>query len=138
MKTKTNSSEHESRVEKALELMLTERIKYDDYLKFAKDEYGISRNAANNIWVGAREIRREYFKEAVEDNIINAIQELYDYEERMLTDDEPGLELKAKELRYKISGLFKERFEVEHKGELNINLNWGSENLNTLDSSDVE
>jgi hypothetical protein len=138
MKTKTNSSEHESRVEKALELMLTERIKYDDYLKFAKDEYGISRNAANNIWVGAREIRREYFKEAVEDNIINAIQELYDYEERMLTDDEPGLELKAKELRYKISGLFKERFEVEHKGELNINLSWGSENLNTLDSSDVE
>lgn len=138
MKTKTNSSEHESRVEKALELMLTERIKYDDYLKFAKDEYGISRNAANNIWVGAREVRREYFKEAVEDNIINAIQELYDYEERMLTDDEPALELKAKELRYKISGLFKERFEVEHKGDLNINLSWGSENLNTLDSADVE
>lgn len=56
----------------------------------------------------------------------------------MLTDDEPALELKAKELRYKISGLFKERFEVEHKGDLNINLSWGSENLNTLDSADVE
>jgi hypothetical protein len=138
MKKKTNSTEQESRVEKALEMMLVDKIKYDDYLAFAKDEYGISRNAANNIWISARELRREYFKDAIEDNIIDALEELREYENRMLLEEEPGLELKAKELKYKIQGLFKERFEVKHEGELNINLNWGSENLNTIDSADVE
>ena len=129
MKKKTNSTEQETRVEKALELMLVDKIKYDDYLAFAKDEYGISRNAANNIWISARELRREFFKDAIEDNIIDAVQELRDYEERMLQDDEPGHELKAKELRYKIQGLFKERFEVQHKGEIKIITSWGENEL---------
>jgi hypothetical protein len=123
MKNKTNSTEQESRVEKALELMLINKIKYDDYLAFAKDEYGISRNAANNIWVSARELRREYFKDAIEDSIIDALQELREYEERMLIIAEPGHELKAKELRYKIQGLFKERFDI--KVESNLKLKWG-------------
>lgn len=125
MKNKTNSTEQEVRVEKALNLMLVERIKYNDYLAFAKDKYGISRNAANNIWTSARELRREYFKDQIEDNIISALQELQEYEERMLNGDEPGLELKAKELKYKIQGLFKERFDVNIKSE--IKLNWGDE-----------
>jgi hypothetical protein len=125
MKKKTNSTEQESRVEKALEMMLVDKIKYDDYLAFAKDEYGISRNAANNIWTSARELRREYFKDAIEDNIIDALEELREYEERMLLEEEPGLELKAKELKYKIQGLFKERFEVKHEGEITIKTTWG-------------
>lgn len=124
MKNKTNSSEQDARVEKALELMMVDKIKYDDYLSFAKNEYGISRTAANNIWISARELRREYFKDQIEDNLITAIQELEEYERRMLTGDEPGLELKAKELRYKIQGLFKERFEVKHEGEIKIITNW--------------
>jgi len=131
MKNKTNSTEQEARVEKALELMLVDKIKYDDYLAFAKDEYGISRNAANNIWISARELRREYFKDAIEDNIIDALEELREYEERMLTNDEPGYEIKAKELRYKIQGLFKERFEVKHEGELIIKTTWGNEDAGT-------
>jgi hypothetical protein len=128
MKNKTNSTEQELRVEKALEMMLIDKIKYDDYLAFAKDEYGISRNAANNIWISARELRRGYFKDAIEDNIIDALEELREYEERMLSDNEPGYEIKAKELRYKIQGLFKERFEVKHEGEITIKTTWGPDN----------
>ena len=129
MKKKTNSTEQEVRVEKALELMLIDKIKYDDYLTFAKDEYGISRNAANNVWISARTLRREYFKDAIEDNIIDALEELREYENRMLQDDEPALELKAKELKYKIQGLFKERFEVKHEGEIKIITSWGNNEL---------
>ena len=123
---KINNSELDAGVEKALQLMLIDRIKYDDYLKFAKSEYDISRNAANNYWVKAREARREYFSDKVEDNIITAIQELEELESRARLGDghaSLGVELKAKEIKFKIQGIFQERLQVEHNGE--IKLNWG-------------
>ena len=127
MENKTNSIEQEARVELCLEKMLIDRIKYADYLTWAKDKYGISRNAANNIWTSARELRREYFKDSIEDNIITAITELENLELRAQQHDDAShksVELKAKEIKYKIQGLFKERYEVEHKGV--VELQWGS------------
>ncbi len=126
---KINNSELDARVEEALQLMLVERIKYDDYLKFAKKEYDISRNAANNYWVKAREARRAYFSDKVEDNIITAIQELEELESRARLGDghaSLGVELKAKEIKFKIQGIFQERLQVDHSGE--IKLNWGDPN----------
>ncbi len=126
---KINNSELDARVEEALQLMLIDRIKYDDYLKFAKKEYDISRNAANNYWVKAREARRAYFSDKVEDNIITAIQELEELESRARLGDghaSLGVELKAKEIKFKIQGIFQERLQVDHSGE--IKLNWGDPN----------
>ena len=123
---KINNSELDVRVEKALQLMLIDRIKYDAYLEFAKSEYDISRNAANNYWVKARELRREYFSDKIEDNIITAIQELEELESRARLGDgaaSMGIELKAKEIKFKIQGIFQDRLQINHSGE--IKLNWG-------------
>jgi len=123
---KINNAELDARVEKALELMLIDRIKYDSYLTFAKSEYDISRNAANNYWIKAREARRAYFSDKVEDNIISAIQELEELESRARQGEGAaniGVELKAKEIKFKIQGIFQDRLQVNHSGE--IKLNWG-------------
>ena len=123
---KINNSELDVRVEKALQLMLIDRIKYDGYLTFAKSEYGISRNAANNYWVKAREARRSYFSDKIEDNIITAIEELEELESRARLGDgaaNMGIELKAKEIKFKIQGIFQDRLQINHSGE--IKLNWG-------------
>lgn len=134
---KINNAELDARVEKALELMLIDRIKYDAYLTFAKSEYDISRNAANNYWVKAREARRAYFSDKVEDNIISAIQELEELESRARQGEGAaniGVELKAKEIKFKIQGIFQDRLQVNHSGE--IKLNWGdtTENNEELQS----
>lgn len=128
---KINNAELDARVEKALELMLIDRIKYDSYLTFAKSEYDISRNAANNYWVKAREARRAYFSDKVEDNIITAIQELEELESRARQGEGAaniGVELKAKEIKFKIQGIFQDRLQVNHSGE--IKLNWGDDTTN--------
>ena len=129
-----NNSELDARVEKALQLMLIDRIKYDKYLEFAKSEYDISRNAANNYWIKAREARRSYFSDKIEDNIITAIEELEELESRARLGDghaSLGVELKAKEIKFKIQGIFQDRLQVNHSGE--IKLNWGDVESKTDD-----
>lgn len=131
---KINNSELDARVEKALQLMLIDRIKYDKYLEFAKSEYDISRNAANNYWIKAREARRSYFSDKIEDNIITAIEELEELESRARLGDghaSLGVELKAKEIKFKIQGIFQDRLQVNHSGE--IKLNWGDVESKTDD-----
>ena len=64
----------------------------------------------------------------VEDNIITAIEELEELESRARLGEGPsnmGIELKAKEIKFKIQGIFQDRLQVQHSGE--IKLNWGDE-----------
>lgn len=113
---KSTDAEMDSRVEKCFELMYQDKIKYDDYLKFARDKYGYHRNQANAIWVKARDMRNQYLIERLEDEIANAVLELEEYENEMLAQDGPqydGLRLKAKDMKYKIKGLYTERLRLE-------------------------
>lgn len=124
---KATNSEIDSRVEKCFELMLQEKIKYDDYLKFAKDEYGVHRNQANSIWVKARDMRNEHLLERLEDEIANAVLELEEYENDMLASDSnqaDALRLKAKDMKFKIKKLYVERSEITHKGNITINVDF--------------
>lgn len=107
--------------------MLQEKIKYDDYLKFAKDEYGVHRNQANSIWVKARDMRNEHLLERLEDEIANAVLELEEYENDMLASDSnqaDALRLKAKDMKFKIKKLYVERSEITHKGNITINVDF--------------
>ncbi len=56
-------------------------------------------------------------------------QELEELESRARLGDghaSLGVELKAKEIKFKIQGIFQERLQVDHSGE--IKLNWGDPN----------
>jgi hypothetical protein len=108
----------EARIEKCFELMYQNKLRYDDYLTFAKDEYGYHRNQANAIWVKARDIRNEYLRERLDDEITNAIVELEEYENEMLASDSnqaDGLRLKAKDMKFKIKGLYTEKIRLDAK-----------------------
>lgn len=128
---KSTQAEMDSRVEKCFELMLQEKIKYDDYLAFAKDEYGISRNTANAIWVKARDVRNEHLMERLEDEIANAVLELEEYENEMLASDNnqaDALRLKAKDMKYKIKGLYQERMKIDMNAKIQtINVDFSRE-----------
>ena len=119
-KTKSTDAEMEARVEKCFELMYQDKLKYDDYLTFARDEYGYHRNQANTIWVKARDIRNEYLRERLDDEITNAIVELEEYEIEMLASDSnqaDALRLKAKDMKFKIKGLYTERIKLDARIE---------------------
>ena len=115
-KTKSTDAEMEARVEKCFELMYQDKLKYDDYLTFARDEYGYHRNQANAIWVKARDLRNQHLLERLEDEIANAVEELESYENEMLAQEGAqydALRLKAKDMKYKIKGLYTERLRLE-------------------------
>ena len=124
---KSTDAEMEARIEKCFELMYQDKIRYDDYLKFAKDEYGYHRNQANTIWVKARDIRNEYLRERLDDEISNAILELEEYENEMLASDSnqaDALRLKDKDMKYKIKGLYTEKIRLDAKIDV-INVSFG-------------
>lgn len=128
---KITKTEMDERVETCLSKMIQERIKYDDYLSFAKDEYGIARNTANNVWLKARDMRNQLMMERLEDELVNAVEELEQYEMEMLSSDNnqaDALRLKAKDMKYKIKGLYQERIRLEGNINTTIKFEWGDSN----------
>lgn len=134
--SKSSKAEMDERVEVALTKMIQERIKYDDYLSFARDEYGYHRTQANEIWKRARDLRNQYMLERVEDEIVNAVEELEQYEMEMLASDNQqadALRLRAKDMKYKIKGLYQERIRLEGNINTTIKFEWGDNDDNIID-----
>ena len=128
---KSTDAEMEARVEKCFELMYQDKIRYDDYLKFARDEYGYHRTQANVIWVRARDLRNAYLLERLEDEIATAVEELESYENEMLAQEGAqydGLRLKAKDMKYRIKGLYEQRIRLEGRVNHVIEVNFGDNN----------
>jgi hypothetical protein len=78
------------------------------------------------------------FDERIKHTVDQTLTELEQLKESAIIDNDRRVWLEVIKYQNKIRGGEIERSQVEVKGELNINLNWGSENLNTIDSEDVE
>ena len=138
---KSTKAEMDERVETCLSKMLQDKVRYDDYLSFARDEYGYHRTQANEIWKRARDLRNQLMLERLEDELVNAVEELEQYEMEMLASDNnqaDALRLKAKDMKYKIKGLYQERIRLEGNINTIVKFEWGDSNDNIIDIEEVE
>ena len=132
---KATNEEMRQRVEEALGMMLDDNVKYVDYLSYAQDKYGIARTPANNVWVRARDLRNQLLMERLDDEIANAVLELEQFEQEMISSDNQqadALRLRAKDMKYKIKGLYQERIKLEGNITTTIQFEWGGDD-NVID-----
>jgi hypothetical protein len=135
---KSNKIEHTQHIEECVEYILENRCGWTAFTTWAREKYDINNKMANQLWKDTWAVISEDFSDSVKQSVDETLLKLEELEEEARAEGDRRIWLEVLKYRNKIRGGEIERSQVEVKGELNINLNWGSENLNTIDSADVE
>jgi len=135
---KSNKIEHTQHIEECVEYILENKCGWTAFTTWAREKYDINNKMANQLWKDTWAVISEDFSDSVKQSVDETLVKLERLEEEAIAEGDRRIWLEVLKYRNKIRGGEIERTQIEHKGELNINLNWGSENLNTLDSADIE
>lgn len=135
---KSNKIENINNLQECVDYILEHRCGWSQFTNWYVEKYGANRKYANLVWKEAWEIISEDFSDSVKQSVDETLLKLEELEDEARAEGDRRIWLEVLKYRNKIRGGEVERTQIEHKGELNINLNWGSENLNTIDSADIE
>ena len=135
---KSNKFEHAQHIEESVEYILENKSGWTQFTDWAREKYHINNRQANDLWKACWEVMSSDFDERIKHTVDQTLTELEQLKEQAIIDNDKRIWLETIKYQNKIRGGEIERTQVEVKGELNINLSWGSENLNTIDSADVE
>jgi hypothetical protein len=135
---KSNKIKTVNNLQESVDYILDNRAGWSQFTSWYMEKHGANRKHANIVWKQCWEIISDDFSDDVKVSVNNALLELETLKEQAIADNDKRIWLEVIKYQNKIRGGEIERTQVEVKGELNINLNWGSENLNTIDSADVE
>jgi len=135
---KSNKIKHAQHIEECVEYILENKCGWTQFTTWAREKYGINNRHANQLWKDTWEVMSEDFDDRIKHTVNQTLTELEQLKEASIIENDRRVWLEVIKYQNKIKGGEIERSQVEVKGELNINLNWGSENLNTIDSEDVE
>ncbi len=135
---KSNKFNHETHLEECVEWILENKAGWTQFTTWARKKYGINARHANTLWKESWNIMSKDFDERIKHTVDETLMELEQLKEQAIINDDRRIWLETIKYQNKIKGGEVERAQVEVKGDLNINLSWGSENFNTIDSADVE
>ena len=135
---KANKIKHTTNIQECIDYILDNRAGWSQFTQWYMEKHNTNRQQANRIWTDAWGVITEDFEDNVKQSVNNTLMELEVLKEEARAENDRRVWLEVIKYQNKIRGGEIERSQVEVKGELNINLNWGSENLNTIDSADVE
>lgn len=134
---KSNKVKHEKHLEESVEWILENKAGWTQFTTWAREKYGINNRHANTLWKECWNIMSKDFDERVKHTIDEALMELEQLKEQAIIDNDKRIWLEVIKYQNKIKGGEIEKQQIDIKGDLNINLKWGSENLNNLDSTDL-
>jgi hypothetical protein len=122
---KSNNIEHTKNLQECVDYIMNERSGWSQFTQWYMEKQGTSRQRANRVWTEAWAIITEDFEDNVKQSISEAMLKLEAIEESAVADNDRRMWLEVVKYRNKIKGGEIERSEVEHKGEIKINLQWG-------------
>ena len=88
------------------------------------EKQGTNRQRANRVWTEAWGIITDDFEDNVKQSIAETMLKLEQIEESAMADNDRRMWLEVVKYRNKIKGGEIERHQVEHKGNVTINVNF--------------
>lgn len=122
---KRNNIEHHNNIQECVDYILDERSGWSQFTQWYMEKYNTNRQQANRLWKTAWEVILEDFQDNIRQSVNEALLELEVLKEEARADGDRKTWLDTIKYMNKIKGGEIERHQVEVKGEMNINVNFG-------------
>ena len=122
---KRNNIEHQHNIQECVDYILDERSGWSQFTSWYMEKYNTNRQQANRLWKEAWKVINQDFEDDIRQSVNEALLELEVLKEEARADEDRRTWLDTIKYMNKIKGGEIERHQVEVKGEMNININFG-------------
>lgn len=112
---------------RCVEYILENKAGWTDFTRWYTQDKGVGHTKANRAWKKAIAAITEQFKDEIENNVSSTLIELENLKQRARQENDRRNELDAIKYQSKLKGLEVERQQVEHRGDMILNIKWGSD-----------
>ena len=124
---KSNKIENIQNLQECVDYILNHRAGWSQFTSWYVEKYGANRKYANLVWKAAWEIIVDDFEDNVKQSVTETLLKLDTLEEAAVAENDRRVWLEVIKYRNKIRGGEIERHQVDVKGDLKIELNWGND-----------
>ena len=122
---KSNKVEYQQHIDESVEYILQNKSGWTQYTQWAREKYDINNKMANQMWKDAWVILNDEFSDNIRESANKALLELEQIKLSAIEADDRRTWLDVVKYQAKIQGAEIERHEVEHKGNVTINVSFG-------------
>ena len=123
---KANKIENINNLQECVDYILNHRAGWSQFTMWYMEKYGANRKYANLVWKSAWGIIIEDFEDNVKQSVTETLLKLDAIEESAIADEDRRIWLEVVKYRNKIQGGEVERHQVDVKGTLQIDVNFGT------------
>ena len=121
---KTNVAGYEERIPEAFEMILYEKLSYNEFRTEGAKRWGISERQSENIWKDVKDRIQKRFDEKTEEIIAEQLNRYFDLLARARADNNKRVERETLADINKLYGLETRKIDVTSNGEpISININ---------------
>ena len=121
---KANKVEHTQNLQECVDYIMDNRSGWSQFTEWYMEKQGTNRQRANRVWTEAWGIITDDFEDNVKQSIAETMLKLEQIEESAMADNDRRMWLEVVKYRNKIKGGEIERHQIEHKGNITINVNF--------------
>tara|TARA_B110000977_G_scaffold155662_1_gene198010 strand:+ start:424 stop:804 length:381 start_codon:yes stop_codon:yes gene_type:complete len=121
---KSNKVEHTQNLQECVDYIMDNRSGWSQFTEWYMEKQGTNRQRANRVWTEAWGIITDDFEDNVKQSIAETMLKLEQIEESAMADNDRRMWLEVVKYRNKIKGGEIERHQIEHKGNVTINVNF--------------
>tara|TARA_R110000787_G_C13429696_1_gene445488 strand:+ start:905 stop:1285 length:381 start_codon:yes stop_codon:yes gene_type:complete len=121
---KSNKVEHTQNLQECVDYIMDNRSGWSQFTVWYMEKQGTNRQRANRVWTEAWGIITDDFEDNVKQSIAETMLKLEQIEESAMADNDRRMWLEVVKYRNKIKGGEIERHQIEHKGNVTINVNF--------------
>lgn len=129
MANKRNNIEHHINIQECVDFILDNRSGWSQFTQWYMEKYNTNRQQANRLWSKAWEIIVDDFEDNIKQSVNETILELETLKEEARAEGDRRIWLETIKYQAKIKGAEVERHQVDVKGNINVTLNWGDDEI---------
>lgn len=125
MSDKRNNIEHHTNIQECVDYILDNRSGWSQFTQWYMEKYNTNRQQANRLWKSAWEIITDDFEDNIRQSVSETLLKLEALEEEARAEGDRRIWLDVIKYQAKIKGAEIERTQVDIKGGLTIDVNFG-------------
>ena len=120
---KTNTANYEERIPEAFEMILYEKLSYNEFRTEGAKRWGISERQSENVWKDVKDRLQKRFNEKTEEIIADQLSRYFDLLHRARLDNNKRVERETLADINKLYGLEQRKIDITSGGEpITINI----------------
>jgi hypothetical protein len=125
MENKSNKITHTIHLDESVEYILNNKSGWTEFTNWAREKYDINNKQANTLWKEAWEVLHKDFSDNIQHTVEKTLLELEQIKTAAKEAQDRKTWLEILKYQNKIQGGEIEKHEIEHKGSIKIQTNWG-------------